>query len=324
MPEPTRGTCVVCGCTNADCTRCVERTGQRCDWADEAQTLCTACVELTPQNITSLRAAVEAGKAETARLKLDAHTVETSMSTVADLASRLEAALARTKKAEAERDATLEALEETRGLLRVSREVCCTLGRGLRELAVAAMSDTRTDAIKAERDATNGWLAYYRTQLCQGDETLTDAITRVLHERDTLKAELTKLQEWAAGVNGAAVIAYPAGVGPHTREAFLAHRDAYHGGSEDYRVGADVVSAAVLSVRAQRDALRSELARLTTRHPGSNPPDTERDVLVECDDGAFRVDFWSRLHHRWDTVGVSIDATVTHWRELPPGPEVGP
>ena len=101
-----------------------------------------------------------------------------------------------------------------------------------------------------------------------------------------------------------------------------AHRSGLHSNTvlelaACYRIGRE-------RVMAERDALRAELTRLTTWHPASEPPDTERYVLVLCDDGAFRVDFWSRLHHRWDTVGVSIDATVTHWRELPPGPEVGP
>ena len=40
-PEP--GTCLKCGCTDNDCSGCVERTGQSCYWADPEKTLCSAC-----------------------------------------------------------------------------------------------------------------------------------------------------------------------------------------------------------------------------------------------------------------------------------------
>ena len=33
--------CRVCGCTNEDCSRCIERTGEACSWAEDD--LCTAC-----------------------------------------------------------------------------------------------------------------------------------------------------------------------------------------------------------------------------------------------------------------------------------------
>ncbi len=35
--------CRSCACTEADCSRCVERTGAPCTWAEED--LCSACVE---------------------------------------------------------------------------------------------------------------------------------------------------------------------------------------------------------------------------------------------------------------------------------------
>ena len=35
--------CRVCGCTDADCSQCVEKTGQPCSWVEED--LCSACVE---------------------------------------------------------------------------------------------------------------------------------------------------------------------------------------------------------------------------------------------------------------------------------------
>lgn len=36
------GVCRKCGCTEADCTDCVERTGRPCSWAEAD--LCTACL----------------------------------------------------------------------------------------------------------------------------------------------------------------------------------------------------------------------------------------------------------------------------------------
>lgn len=35
--------CRVCGCTDNDCSGCIERTGYRCSWVEED--LCSACVE---------------------------------------------------------------------------------------------------------------------------------------------------------------------------------------------------------------------------------------------------------------------------------------
>lgn len=57
------------------------------------------------------------------------------------------------------------------------------------------------------------------------------------------------LKDWQAGANGAATIAYPPRVGPHTEAAYCAHRAEYTGGSEGYRVGADMVAAAVLAAK---------------------------------------------------------------------------
>lgn len=44
-PRPAAGAaraCRVCGCTDDDCSACVERTGAPCSWAEPD--LCTACV----------------------------------------------------------------------------------------------------------------------------------------------------------------------------------------------------------------------------------------------------------------------------------------
>jgi len=40
---PKRGKCRCCGCTEDDCSQCVERTGDACSWATPALDLCTAC-----------------------------------------------------------------------------------------------------------------------------------------------------------------------------------------------------------------------------------------------------------------------------------------
>ena len=38
--------CRQCGCTDADCSGCIERTGFACYWVEAD--LCSACVESTP------------------------------------------------------------------------------------------------------------------------------------------------------------------------------------------------------------------------------------------------------------------------------------
>lgn len=35
--------CRECGCTDLDCSQCIERTGKRCHWVETD--LCSACVE---------------------------------------------------------------------------------------------------------------------------------------------------------------------------------------------------------------------------------------------------------------------------------------
>lgn len=39
------GKCRVCGCTEADCSECIEETGHPCAWADDTKTICTRCVD---------------------------------------------------------------------------------------------------------------------------------------------------------------------------------------------------------------------------------------------------------------------------------------
>lgn len=46
LNRPTKGgrSCRVCGCTDADCSGCIERTGQPCHWV--GPNLCSACAPM--------------------------------------------------------------------------------------------------------------------------------------------------------------------------------------------------------------------------------------------------------------------------------------
>lgn len=48
---PSAGVCRLCSCTEANCARCVERTGEACHWVDDARTLCSACEQLAKQGL---------------------------------------------------------------------------------------------------------------------------------------------------------------------------------------------------------------------------------------------------------------------------------
>lgn len=50
--------CRVCGCTDADCSSCVERTGMPCSWVEPD--LCSACEERPEADVDLQAAAVEA------------------------------------------------------------------------------------------------------------------------------------------------------------------------------------------------------------------------------------------------------------------------
>lgn len=43
------GKCAECGCTDDDCSQCIEKTGAPCYWANDEKTLCSAC---TPKHQT--------------------------------------------------------------------------------------------------------------------------------------------------------------------------------------------------------------------------------------------------------------------------------
>ena len=46
MIDPVTDRCAVCDCTDADCSQCIERTGEPCYWF--APALCSACAERMP------------------------------------------------------------------------------------------------------------------------------------------------------------------------------------------------------------------------------------------------------------------------------------
>lgn len=66
--------------------------------------------------------------------------------------------------------------------------------------------------------------------------------------------EVEMLRDWKAGATGAATIMYPPRTGPHTEEAYCAHKAAYERGTEEYRNGADVIGAAYLAAKDKWEA----------------------------------------------------------------------
>lgn len=45
--------CIGCGCTDWNCTRCIEKTGEPCHWAE--QDLCSACAESSTKIIKEIQ-----------------------------------------------------------------------------------------------------------------------------------------------------------------------------------------------------------------------------------------------------------------------------
>ena len=45
--ENPSGNCIHCGCTDYDCSQCIERTGTPCYWVNEEETICSACSDFT-------------------------------------------------------------------------------------------------------------------------------------------------------------------------------------------------------------------------------------------------------------------------------------
>ena len=78
-----------------------------------------------------------------------------------------------------------------------------------------------------------------------------------------LEAARDNLADWRAGATAAAVISNAPRSGPHTEAAYSAHKTAYETGPEQYRLGADVVAAAVLDVWSRLEDERDQaLARV--------------------------------------------------------------
>ncbi len=50
------GVCRVCGCTNDDCSECIEITGEPCTWADEDHTLCSRCAPAASKKTSKKKA----------------------------------------------------------------------------------------------------------------------------------------------------------------------------------------------------------------------------------------------------------------------------
>jgi len=44
--KTTEGVCFICGCTENDCKKCIEKTGEPCFWMEYDHTLCSACRDL--------------------------------------------------------------------------------------------------------------------------------------------------------------------------------------------------------------------------------------------------------------------------------------
>jgi len=78
-----------------------------------------------------------------------------------------------------------------------------------------------------------------------GDDKIDELESCIEH----LRHQIQCLEEWKAGVIGAVNIMYPAGIVPHTFDAFCAHKAAYEQGTENYRKGADLVAGGFLAAK---------------------------------------------------------------------------
>lgn len=93
--------------------------------------------------------------------------------------------------------------------------------------------------------------------------SLERRITQLETMSEDLREQLTKEREWAAGAQGALMLFYPPKCGPHTTEAFVAHRERYLAGSfqesDPYCAAADEVA---LAWKARSAKLQSDIADL--------------------------------------------------------------
>lgn len=44
------GECMFCGCTDGDCSNCIEKTGGPCSWVNSDETICSACIDFPTDN----------------------------------------------------------------------------------------------------------------------------------------------------------------------------------------------------------------------------------------------------------------------------------
>jgi len=57
-PPPRR--CRVCGCTDDNCSQCVEQTGEPCHWV--SPTLCSACIPVTHRRLPCVASGRSTGR----------------------------------------------------------------------------------------------------------------------------------------------------------------------------------------------------------------------------------------------------------------------
>ena len=114
------------------------------------------------------------------------------------------------------------------------QSVCCGCGQDTEDAHTPHTWKQCADNIALTRDGLFGQLAELETEVCQ-------------------------LRAWKAGATGAATIMHPVRTGPHTEQAYCAHRSAYETAEESYRTRADVVSAAGLATKGKLELLVAEL-----------------------------------------------------------------
>lgn len=62
MTEKEIQKCRVCGCTNEDCSQCIEKTGSPCFWIEKD--LCSACSDVLPSEFFRVFPAYNSGSRE--------------------------------------------------------------------------------------------------------------------------------------------------------------------------------------------------------------------------------------------------------------------
>lgn len=82
MKTPSVPRCRACGCTDADCSRCIDRTGQPCRWV--APDLCSACAGQGFSVVVRLHA----GLTNVATVRLGAGSFRASATSSQDCAAR--------------------------------------------------------------------------------------------------------------------------------------------------------------------------------------------------------------------------------------------